>query len=324
MRAESTWTDAVVRATRDVTPTIRQIEFAPERGQVGWTAGSHIDIGVMVDGRADTRSYSLVGEPDEGYYRVAVKREEQSRGGSRFMWSLKPGSRLSVSAPKNLFELQVGRPEYLLVAGGIGITPIVGMAQVLARRGEKFQLYYCGRSRREMAFLLELFERLGDRLEIFAADEGHRLNIAEAIAGLARDTELYLCGPMRLLDAARQAWAGAGRPATSLRYETFANSGRHAPERFWVRVLSHEVEIVVPENKTMLDALNEAGVEVMWDCLRGECGLCAVDIVEVDGGIDHRDVFLSDHQKQENTKLCTCVSRAFGGGVVIDTGYRPG
>ena len=80
---------------------------------------------------------------------------------------------------------------------------------------------------------------------------------------------------------------------------------------------------MVPENKTMLDALNEAGVEVMWDCLRGECGLCAVDMVEVDGGIDHRDVFLSDHQKQENTKLCTCVSRAFGGGVVIDTGYRP-
>ena len=323
MRAESTWTDAVVRATRDVTPTIRQIEFAPEGDQVGWTAGSHIDIGVMVDGRAETRSYSLVGEPDEGYYRVAVKREEQSRGGSRFMWSLKPGSRLSVSAPKNLFELQVGRPEYLLVAGGIGITPIVGMAQVLARRGEKFRLYYCGRSRREMAFLLELFERLGDRLEIFAADEGHRLNIAEAIAGLARDTDLYLCGPMRLLDAARQAWAGAGRPATLLRYETFANSGRHAPERFWVRVPSHGVEIVVPENKTMLDALNEAGVEVMWDCLRGECGLCAVDMVEVDGGIDHRDVFLSDHQKQENTKLCTCVSRAFGGGVVIDTGYRP-
>jgi len=320
MRAESTWTDAVVRATRDVAPNIRQIEFAPERGQVVWTAGSHIDIGVMVDGRADTRSYSLVGEPDAGCYRVAVKREEQSRGGSRFMWSLKPGSRLSVSAPKNLFELQVGRPEYLLVAGGIGITPIVGMAQVLARRGEKFRLYYCGRSRREMAFLLELFERLGDRLEIFAADEGHRLNIAEAIAGLARDTELYLCGPMRLLDAARQAWAGAGRPATSLRYETFANSGRHAPERFWVRVPSHGVEIV---NKTMLDALNEAGVEVMWDCLRGECGLCAVDIVEVDGGIDHRDVFLSDHQKQENAKLCTCVSRAFGGGVVIYTGYRP-
>ena len=142
-------------------------------------------------------------------------------------------------------------------------------------------------------------------------------------AELSGVTELYLCGPMQLLDAARQAGAGAGRPATSLRYETFANSGRHAPERFWVRVPSHGVEIVVPENKTMLDALNEAGVEVMWDCLRGECGLCAVDIVEVDGGIDHRDVFLSDHQKQENAKLCTCVSRAFGGGVVIYTGYRP-
>jgi ferredoxin-NADP reductase len=323
MRAESTWTDAVVRAARDVTPNIRQIEFAPVDAPTVWTPGSHIDIGVVIDGRADTRSYSLVGEPDAGCYRVAVKREEQSRGGSRFMWSLKPGSRLSVSAPKNLFELQVGRSEYLLVAGGIGITPIVGMAQVLARRAEKFRLHYCGRSRREMAFLPELSERFGDRLEIFATDEGHRMSVTEAIAGLARDAELYLCGPMRLLDAARQAWAAAGRPATSLRCETFANSGRHAPEPFWVRVPGHGVEIVVPENKTMLDALNAAGVEVMWDCLRGECGLCAVDIVAVDGGIDHRDVFLSDHQKQENAKLCTCVSRAFGGGVVIDTGYRP-
>ena len=323
MRAESTWTDAVVRAAWDATPNIRQIEFAPVGAPAAWTPGSHIDIGVVIDARADTRSYSLVGEPDAGCYRVAVKREEQSRGGSRFMWSLKPGSRLSVSAPKNLFELQVGRSEYLLVAGGIGITPIVGMAQVLARRAEKLRLHYCGRSRREMAFLPELFERLGDRLEVFATDEGHRRNVAEAITGLARDAELYLCGPMRLLDAARQAWAAAGRPATSLRYETFANSGRHAPEPFWVRVPGHGVEIVVPENKTMLDALNQAGVEVMWDCLRGECGLCAVDIVEVNGGIDHRDVFLSDHQKQENAKLCTCVSRAFGGGVVIDTGYRP-
>ena len=224
--------------------------------------------------------------------------------------------------PKNLFELQVGRPEYLLVAGGIGITPIVGMAQVLARRGEKFRLYYCGRSRREMAFLLELFERLGDRLEIFAADEGHRLNIAEAIAGLARDTELYLCGPMRLLDAARQAWAGAGRPATSLRYETFANSGRHAPERFWVRVPATKSKSWCPRTRPCSMRSTRPALR-MWDCLRGECGLCAVDIVEVDGGIDHRDVFLSDHQKQENAKLCTCVSRAFGGGVVIYTGYRP-
>jgi vanillate monooxygenase ferredoxin subunit len=322
VRAESTWVDATVHAAKDVTPNIRQIEFAPDHGQVGWAPGSHIDIGVVIEGRADTRSYSLVGEPDAGCYRVAVKREEQSRGGSRFMWSLQPGSRLHVSAPKNLFELQVARPEYLLVAGGIGITPIVGMARVLARRGEKFRLFYCGRERREMAFLPELSELLGNRLEVFATDEGRRLNVAEAIAALARDAELYLCGPMRLLDAARHAWAKAGRPATALRYETFANSGRHAPEPFWVRVEGQKIEITVNENETMLDALNGAGVEVMWDCRRGECGLCTVDVIEVVGGIDHRDVFLSDQQKTANAKLCTCVSRAFGGGVVVDTGYR--
>src|ERR1700752_873394 len=105
MRAESTWSDAVVHAIREITPNIRQIEFAPERGQVAWTAGSHIDVGVVVAGRAERGSYSLVGDPDTGWFRVAVKREEQSRGGSRFMWSPNPGTRLSVSAPKNLFEL---------------------------------------------------------------------------------------------------------------------------------------------------------------------------------------------------------------------------
>jgi vanillate O-demethylase ferredoxin subunit len=126
---------------------------------------------------------------------------------------------------------------------------------------------------------------------------------------------------MRLLEAARRSWAAAGRLAADLRYETFGSSGRLPTESFRVRIDHSGREILVPENKSMLDALNEAGFEVMSDCQRGECGVCAIDIMAVDGQIDHRDVFFSDHQKQTNAKICPCVSRAVGA-ITVNTLYR--
>ena len=173
-----------------------------------------------------------------------------------------------------------------------------------------------------MAFADRLSALLGDRLSLHASDEGRRLDVEAAIAGLDAEASVMVCGPLRLLDAVRAAWAAAGRPASRLRYETFGSSGRFAPEPFRVIVPRHGLEIVVPETKTLLDALEEAGVEMIHDCRRGECGLCTVDVVEVEGEIDHRDVFFSDAQKRENAKLCACVSRAVGGSIVIDTAYR--
>jgi len=287
-----------------------------------WTPGSHVEVGIDVDGRADTRCYSLVGEPDGTCYRIAVQRAQPSRGGSRTMHSLAPTARLRVTPPRNLFELELGRPDYLLIAGGIGITPIIGMALTLKRRSEPFRLLYACRSRAEAAYLPELSAALGDRLTSFDASAGRRIDLAAEIAALARDAQVYLCGPLRLLDEARRVWAASGRPPSALRYETFASSGRHAPEPFWLRVPGRNIEITVPADKTALDALAEAGIEVMADCRRGECGLCMLDVVGLKGEIDHRDVFLSDHQKQENTKLCACVSRVVGGGATVDTGYR--
>jgi vanillate O-demethylase ferredoxin subunit len=318
-----TWTQGHVRATRDLTPSIRLFEIAPQGGAAAWSPGSHIDVGIMLEGRPTTRSYSLVGEPDATCYRIAVRRDPHGRGGSLAMWALEPGALITVSNPRNLFELSFGRPHYLLIAGGIGVTPIIGMAMTLAQRGESFRLLYAGRARAEMAFLPELFDRLGVRLNVFASDEGARMDLAAEIARLPQAAEAYVCGPLGLLDAVRRAWAEAGRTPASLRYETFASSGSHAPEPFWVRVPRHGVEIVVPENQTLLDALTAAGIEVMAECRRGECGLCALDVVELTGTLDHRDVFMSEDQKQAGTKMCACVSRAVGGGVVLDTAYRP-
>ena len=272
--------------------------------------------------REKTRSYSLVGECDADGYRIAARRAEDSRGGSRYMWSLAPGARLNITQPASLLSIDWTRRHYCLVAGGIGITPIVGAAQALARRDAAFTLHYAVRSREDAAYLDLLAGLLGDRRKVHAGDEGNRLDLDAVFASLPRDSMALFCGPMRMQHAARHAWSAAGRPLADLRYETFGSSGLMPTESFRVRLKDRNVEIVVPRDRSMLDALNDAGFEVMSDCRRGECGVCAIDLVATDGEIDHRDVFFSEHQKREGRKMCPCVSRARGT-ITVDMLHRP-
>ena len=147
MRNPLQWHSATVRAHRDLTPTVREFEIRPEGGVRPWTVGSHLNVQLPINGRDETRSYSLVGLPgDAEVYRIAVKLVDASRGGSRHMWSLETGAELAVGEPANHFELPLGATQYLLVAGGIGITPIVGMAQMLVARGADVRMLYAARS----------------------------------------------------------------------------------------------------------------------------------------------------------------------------------
>ena len=322
MREATDWRDARLRAVRDLTADIRLLEIEPDVGFVPPTPGSHLQVAVRIGGRADVRSYTVVGSCADGVYRIAVKRLGDSRGGSVSLWRLEPGARLTVSQPRNHFELARNRPEYLLVAGGIGITPIYGMALALAEAGETFRLLYAARSREDLAFADELQTRIGDRLQTFVSAEGARIDFAAEIARLHPDGELYVCGPIPMLEEAKRRWAESGRPVGALRFETFGNSGRFASEPFVVCIPRLGLEIPVPRNQTMLEALEGAGVEMICDCRRGECGLCALPILAVDGVVDHRDVFFSDEEKALNEKLCTCVSRVAGAGITIDTADR--
>ena len=274
--------------------------------------------------RGDFEKHST-GLRADGCFRIAVKRQPESRGGSAYMWSLAPGARLTISEPQTQFEIDWNRPAYRLVAGGIGITPIYGMALRLAERGADVRLAYAVRRREDAAFAAELAEALGDRLEIYASAEGRRLDAGAFLSGHKEGTLAAVCGPLSLMNEARRAWAAAGGVASDLRFETFGSSGCRASEPFRIRFALHGEtrEIAVPETKSMLDALAGAGVEVAYDCLRGECGLCVLDVTGVSGEIDHRDVFLSDRQKQANTKICACVSRATGS-ISIDSAYRAG
>jgi dimethylamine monooxygenase subunit B len=323
MRFEEIWGPATVIATRELTPRIREILIRPDHfSPTAYPVGSHIKVGVSIDGRPDVRSYSLVGEAATAGYRIAVRLAEDSRGGSRYMWSLGEGARLNITAPASLFQVDWQRRNYCLVAGGIGITPLLGAAQALLRREVRFMLHYAVRSRRDAAYLDDLALLLGDRLKVYAADAGERVDLAATFDRLLPQTVALFCGPIRMLEAAREAWVACGRASTDFSFETFGSSGRFAAEPFRVRVKDTGAELVIPRDRSMLDVLCEAGHDMISDCRRGECGVCAVDVVDVDGRIDHRDVFFSDAQKRESRKICPCVSRAQGI-VTIDTQLRP-
>ncbi|CAN5156792.1 PDR/VanB family oxidoreductase [soil metagenome] len=323
MRFAEHWMGCTVAATRDVTAQIREITLRPDVPLPPYPLGSHINVSLLIDGQPQTRSYSLVGERRTDALRIAVRLAPDSRGGSKAMWTLPVGARLEISSPSSLFDIDWTRKTYCLIAGGIGITPITGIAGALhVRDGIDMQLHYAVKSRGDAAYLDELSGLLGDNLTVHASSEGARLDLDATFAALPADAIAILCGPMRMLESARRAWNDAGRAPADLRYETFGSSGLLPTAEFCVRLKGSSAEIVVPQNRSMLAALNEAGFEVMSDCERGECGVCAIDVIAVDGQIDHRDVFFSDHQKHENTKICPCVSRAIGT-VTVDTLYRP-
>ena len=320
MKINTHWSDAVVTALRDVTPTVREFIIRPVDGPAEAHApGSHLQVQVLVDGKPQLRTYSLVGEPDGQCYRIAVKRMDAGRGGSLAMWRLSEGDRLQVGAPTNHFPLDFNAPAYLLVAGGIGITPLVLMAQSLARRAARVRLVYGVRSADELAFEDELHQCLGDSLYRAV---GQPVDFEREIAALPAGAQMYVCGPVPMLDAARHAWEAAGRPIADLRYETFGSSGRFAPQAFRVQLPRHALDIMVPADCSLLDALEQAGVLTLSDCKRGECGLCAMDVLAVDGSVDHRDVYLSEQEKLESKRICACVSRVVGS-VTLDSAWRP-
>jgi ferredoxin-NADP reductase len=319
VRQDRPWTTATVRAVRDAARDVRQIDLEPDVPVARPEPGSHIDVVAQVHGRPERRSYSVVAAPAPGQLRIAVKQLPDGRGGSSFMGRLTVGEQLLVSRPQHLFRLAYDAPGYVLVAGGIGITPLYGMALALARRGALVRLLYTARSTADMPFLDELREVLGDALEVFASSQGQRLRLPDAFDGLPADGLAYVCGPLRLQVAVREAWESAGRPARHLRTESFGSSGRFPAEPFTLRIPRLDKTVEVPSDRTILDALLEAGVPMIADCLRGECGLCVLPILAADGIVDHRDAFLSPAQQQENAAICTCVSRAVGCDLVLDT-----
>ena len=276
-----------------------------DRPLPGFTAGAHVRVQRRT-ARRQPRLAPLLADQSRGAgngatdapadYVIAVRREDDGRGGSRFMHErLNEGDTLTIEAPKNDFPLHEGGARTVLVAGGIGVTPLVSMAARRKAEGAPVRMHYAGRSRDLMAFLPELQGLLGDDLRGACRRRGRRAVGYRGAAGrLRRRRQLYVCGPKVMLDAVLAATQARGWTHDRVHFELFTTPvGRRratTPSRSSWR--SPARRFTVPADQTILDCLIEHGCDPMFDCKRGECGVCATPVIE--GEIDHRDYVLTD------------------------------
>jgi ferredoxin-NADP reductase len=288
---------------------------APSGGRLrDWTPGSHIDL-VLPNGL--TRQYSLCGDRwDPTTYRVGVLLEPESRGGSTYVHDhLQPGHLVGVGGPRNNFPL-VPSEQYLFVAGGIGITPILPMVHQAEMLGADWRLLYGGRRRASMAFLDELAS-YGDRVLVRPQDEFGLLDLAGFLGEPRPGVRLYSCGPAPLLAAMEVATAGW--PPHALRTERFLAEERGTPVRstpFEVELARTGRTVTVQPGVSVLDAVGAAGVEVLSSCRQGICGTCECGVLA--GEPDHRDSLLDDEERAAGDTMYICVSRSRSDRLVLD------
>lgn len=284
-----------------------------------WTPGGHVDLTFDHEGQTFRRSYSLCGDPADGRtWRFGVRNAARSRGGSAFLvGKLMPGALLEGAPPRNTFALTPA-PACLLVAGGIGITPLLPMARSLAASGASWRLLYVGRDRGSMPFLDEV-EALGPAAEIWTTGSRGRPDWTERLRSVPEGGQVYACGPSGMLDALA-ASAGACSHVT-LRVERFGSPGRAddpaaGSRAFRVRLARTRKTITVANDRTLLDALEEAGIMVPSTCREGVCGSCETAVLA--GAVDHHDHVLSDQEKERGDVMLVCVSRCRGEQLTLD------
>jgi ferredoxin-NADP reductase len=268
------------------------------------------------------RQYSLCSDPAQvSTYRIAILREQASRGGSDEVHDkVTVGTRLSLRGPRNHFPL-VDAADYLLIAGGVGITPILPMVKQIAGRGVPWRLVYGGRRRSSMAFVDELTGLPGGDLEIVPEDELGYPDIAGALAARTPRTAVYCCGPEGLLRAVEEH---CGRLSISqwLHLERFgANSALPTPtatgtDSFEVHLAKSDITIVVPPDRSLLAVVRDVLPDVAFSCQEGICGTCETEVL--DGVPDHRDQVLTDDEREAGDTMMICVGRSKSPRLVLD------
>ena len=318
-----------VVAVRELNPLIRMIRLSADDGRVlpAYTAGAHIRVHVTLpDGTQDWRHYSLINFETQADatdaptdYVIAVRREAEGRGGSRFMHErVKKGDLVTIEAPKNDFPLHTGLGGTVLLAGGIGVTPLTSMATSRRAEGLPVRMHYAGHSRELMAFLPELQALLGDALRIHADSEHVApFDISALLDDFPSGHRLYVCGPKVMLDAVLAQTQTRGWEHDRVHFELFTTpvveAGDHA---FELELAQSGRCFTVPANQSILDCLIEHGCDPLFDCKRGECGVCATLVLE--GEIDHRDYVLTARERTEGNVMQICISRARGERLVLD------
>jgi vanillate O-demethylase ferredoxin subunit len=284
-------------------------------------AGAHIDV--RVPDTTVTRQYSLCSPASErGHYRIAVLNDPNSRGGSRGMHErVYESDALEISAPRNHFPLHPEAGKHLLLAGGIGITPLLCMAHTLHGQGRDFTLHYCARTRESAAFVAELEQapfaaRVQFHFSRADGGESKRLDLQTLLAAADAGTHLYVCGPQAFMDAALEAARKLGWDEDRLHYEFFASDVDATGQPFELKLARSGKTVQVAGDQSAADALLAVGIKLPMSCSQGVCGTCLTRVLQ--GEPDHRDVYLSKAEKAKNDQFTPCCSRARSPTLVLD------
>ncbi|KQU07121.1 ferredoxin [Rhodococcus sp. Leaf7] len=308
--------EVVIVATHDAADGIRALDFARVDGEKmpPWQPGAHIDL-LLAPGLE--RQYSLCGNPDElETWRVAVLREPESRGGSKWVHEqLTEGEKLRIRGPRNNFPL-VDAAEYIFIAGGIGITPLLPMIADCEAKGRPWSLTYGGRSQTSMGFT-HIESDYAGKVTLWPQDSRGLIDLPSLLQTPREGVVVYCCGPGVLLDAVEKScehW-----PQGSLHLERFrpkAGALDGVATSFEIELDQSGLVLTVGENESIVDVLDRAGVEVATSCREGTCGTCETVVLE--GTPDHRDSFLTDFEKDSNEVMMVCCSRSKCDRLVLD------
>jgi vanillate monooxygenase ferredoxin subunit len=315
--------DVVVKRKRMEADDICSLELAAcDGGRLpSFSPGAHIDVRVTPD---IVRQYSLCNSPDENdRYLIAVLRESNSRGGSTAIHEqIREGSSLQIGEPRNHFPLAHDAKCSILLAGGIGITPILSMAQQLSAVGAHLQMHYCARSRSRAAFYDRILRSPFGKLTHFHFADGsadQSLNIPAVLGSPHNETHAYVCGPGGFMNHIRDAALKLNWPESRLHREYFAAppiDGEAATERFEIKIASTGKTISVGPNQSVVMALAAHGIKIPVSCEAGVCGTCMTGVIQ--GTPDHRDVFMSREEHSRNDRFTPCCSRSKTPILVLD------
>jgi hypothetical protein len=311
----------VITGVRELAPQIRAYELRdPGGGELPEVqAGAHLQIPLRLpDGKTGIRHYSICSNPQRrDIYEIAVLRDDNGSGGSTAVHEqFDIGQRLHCALPQNNFRLHNDNSPTVLIAGGIGITPIKPMAQALRTRNNALQIHYAARSHRNMAFGDRLRREFGDDIRLYSSADDEHIDIEQLLSSAPADAIFYICGPERLIDAISATAAELNIDANRIRYERFSAAAIIDSKPIQLELRRSAKQIEVQADQSVLNAMLDAGVDAIYSCRSGNCKTCAVKLLE--GEPDHRDTTLSAVEREQNQLFCPCVSRAQGDRLVLD------
>lgn len=300
---------------------IRQYRLTASDGAIlpAFEPGAHLPVEVTLpNGEKAERHYSLLSSShDNRFYDIAVQTEPDSKGGSAYMHQhLQVESRLKAKPPRNEFPLAPVGEHTILIAGGIGITPILSMLRHLVENKSSFEIHYTAKTQPDLAFAREVKSLAADKAHLYFSTGlgAQRLDLQVVMKTPQANTHIFVCGPVRMIEAVRELGDSNGWPEGQIHFESFGPVSSVNDKAIEITLKKSEQIVQVQPAQTILDALLDAKVSVPFDCKRGDCGMCVTKVIE--GEAEHRDVYLNNEERKQS--MCVCVSRAKGQALTLD------